>query len=288
MATRRPLVRVVAAIVAIVLALLGVIALWTVYENTFTAAALGLSGSGNARPSVPGHLSPTAARALEAYGGEVVWRGARTVQATVTVGGLLFQQKGINIPPQARFTVDVQRPHTVIDPVDGSGDVGILDGFKVTIESSDGKVLEQRDDARRHLQNASLSTRWDRLNLVYFLGYAFWGYLTLPYQLMRTDIVWTELGDGELQADYGSNLPVHSRIQRFWFETKTGLLRRNDYAPVAAAVGVDVANVVFEHRTSNGIPYASKRRVKLTPVQYGWVLPAPDFITIDVERWQLQ
>jgi len=288
MATRRPLVRVVAAIVAILLALLGVLALWTVYENTLTAAALGPSGSGNARPSAPGHLSPTAARALEAYGGEVVWTGAHTVQAAVTVGGLLFQQKGINIPSHARFTVDVRRPHTVIAPVDGSGDVGILDGFSVTIESSDGKVLEQRDDARRHLQNASLSTRWDRLNLVYFLGYAFWGYFTLPYQLMRTDIVWTELAGDELQADYGSNLPVHSRVQRFWFDTKTGLLRRNDYAPVAAAVGVDVANVVFEHRTSSGIPYASKRRVKLTPVQYEWVLPAPDFITIDVERWQLQ
>jgi hypothetical protein len=288
MATRRPLARIVAAIVAILLALLGALTLWTVYENTLTAAALGPSGSGKARPSAPGRLSPTAARALEAYGGEVVWNGAHTVQAAVTVGGLLFQQKGINIPAHARFTVDVKRPHTVIDPVDGSGDVGILDGFSVTIESSDGKVLEQRDDARRHLQNETLSTRWDRLNLVYFLGYAFWGYLTLPYQLMRTDIVWTELGDGELQADYGSNLPVHSRIQRFWFDSKTGLLRRNDYAPVAAAVGVDVANVVFEHRTSNGIPYASKRRVKLTPVQYGWVLPAPDFITIDVERWQLQ
>src|SRR5947207_15732090 len=99
MATRRRLVRVVAAIVAIVLALLGILALWTLYENTFTAAALGRSGSGNARPSVPGQLSPTAARALEAYGGEVVWRGAHPVQATVTVGGLLFHQKGINITP---------------------------------------------------------------------------------------------------------------------------------------------------------------------------------------------
>ena len=288
MAMRRPLVRVVAAIVAVLIALFGILALWVVYENTLTAAALGLAGSGNERPSVPGQLSPTAARALQAYGGEAAWKGAQTVQATVTVGGLLFQQKGINIPPHARFTVDVQRPHTVIDPVDESGDVGILDGFSVTIKSSGGRVLEQRDDARGHLQNASLTTRWDRLNLVYFLGYAFWGYLTLPYQLMRNDIVWTELGDGELEADYGSNLPVHSRVQRFWFDTKTGLLRRNDYAPVAAAVGVNVANVVFEHGTSTGVPYASKRRVKLTPVQYGWVLPAPDFITIDVERWQLQ
>jgi hypothetical protein len=129
---------------------------------------------------VPGQLSPTAARALQAYGGEAVWKGARTVQATVTVGGLLFQQKGINIPARARFTVDVQRPHTVIDPVDGSGDVGILDGFSVTIQTSDGRVLEHQDDARAHLQNASLSTTWDRLNLVYFLGYAFWGYFTLP------------------------------------------------------------------------------------------------------------
>src|SRR5260370_17551697 len=288
MATRRPLVRVVAAIVAILLALLGIVALWAVYENTLTAAAVGLSRSGNVRSSAPGQLYPTAARAFDAYGGEVVWRGANTVQATVTVGGFLFQQKGINIPPHARFTVDVQRPHTVIDPVDGSGDIGILDGFSVTIESSDGKVLEQRDDARRHLQNPSLSTRWERLNLVYFLRYAFSRYLTLPYQLMRTDIVWTELGDGELQADYGSNLPVHSRIQRFWFDTKTGLLRRNHYAPVAAALNVDVANVVFEHRTSNGIPYASKRRVKLTPVQYAWVLPPPAFITIHVEPSPLQ
>ena len=30
-----------------------------------------------------------------------------------------------------------------------------------------------------YLQNASINTRWDRLNLVYFLGYAFWGYYTL-------------------------------------------------------------------------------------------------------------
>src|SRR5205085_8726493 len=117
--------------------------------------------------------------------------------------------------------------------------------------------------------------------------HAFWGYFTLPNQLLRTDIRWTELAGGELQADYGSGLPVHSRIQRFWFDANSGLLRRNDYEPIAAAVGVKVANVVFEHAIAGGIPYAKKRRVKLSPVQYGWVLPAPDFITIDVESWRL-
>lgn len=282
------LVKVAAAALVFVLALIVSYALWTVYENTLTAAALDQGPSMNTRPSPRGEISATAARALKAYGGEAVWKAATSVESTVTVGGLLFQLKGINIPPHARITVDIQRPHTVIEPVDESGDVGVLDGFSVMIVAPGGRILEQRADAREHLQNASLSTKWDRLNLVYFLGYAFWGYYTLPYQLMRTDIEWTELRDGMLQADYGTSLPVHSRIQRFWLDTGSGLLRRNDYTPVAATPNARVANVIFEHGMSNGIPYTSKRRVKTSLEQYGWVLPFPDFITIDVERWRMR
>ena len=281
-------VRVGAAILVVLLALLVSYGLWTVFENTLTPAALDQGSSTNTKPSPRGELSPTAARALAAYGGQAVWKAATTVESTVTVGGLLFQLKGINIPPHAKITVDVQRPHTVIEPVDESGDIGVLDGFSVMIVTPGGRILEQRADAREHLQNSSLTTQWDRLNLLYFLGYAFWGYYTLPYELMRTDIEWTELSDGVLQADYGTSLPVHSRIQRFWFDRKTGLLRRNDYTPVAATSSARVANVVFEHGVSDGIPYTSKRRVKTSLEQYGWVLPFPDFITIDVERWRLR
>jgi hypothetical protein len=282
------LARVGAGVLALLFALLGGYALWTVYENTLTPAAVDHGSATNSSVSHAGQLSATAARALKAYGGEAVWKNATTIESRVTVGGLLFQLKGINIPPHARITVDIGRPHTVIDPVDDSGDIGVLDGFSVMITASDGRVIDQRADARQHLQNASVSTAWDRLNLLYFLGYALWGYYTLPYQLTRPDIQWTELRDGVLQADYGDNLPVHSRIQRFWFDSKTGLLARNDYTPVAATPTVRVANVVFEHRVSNGVPYTSKRRVKLTPAQYGWVLPAPDFITLDVENWMLR
>jgi hypothetical protein len=279
---------VAAAILGLLLALIVSYALWTVYENTSTSAALDQGPSVNTKATPRGELSATAARALKAYGGRAVWNDATAVESTVTVGGLLFQLKGINIPPHAKITVDVRRPHTVIEPVDEAGDIGVLDGFSVTIMAPGGRILEQRADAREHLQNASLSTQWDRLNLLYFLGYAFWGYYTLPYQLTRSDIEWTELRAGVLQADYGTYLPVHSRIQRFWFDTRTGLLRRNDYTPVAATPSARVANVVLEHGVSNGVPYTSKRRVKTTLEQYGWVLPFPDFITIDVESWRLR
>src|SRR5437870_1499068 len=249
------LARAVAAILVLLLAMLMSYALWTVYENMLTAAALDQGAPKNTKASARGELSPTAARAVKAYGGEAVWKDATTVESTVTVGGLLFQLKAAGIPPHAKITVDVRRPHTVIDPVDDSGDTGVLDGFSVMIVAPSGKVLEQRADAREHLQNASISTKWDRLNLVYFLGYAFWGYYTLPYQLLRSDIEWTELIDGVLQADYGTNLPVHSRIQRFWFDKNSGLLRRNDYTPVAAARDARAGNVVLstESRTTSRI-----------------------------------
>src|SRR5438105_13389254 len=117
---RSRLVRVVAGILALLLGLLVGYALWTVYENTLTPAALDQGLSMNTKPTPRGQLSPTGARALEAYGGDAVWKAATTVESTVTVGGLLFQLKGINIPAHARITVDVQRPHTVIDTVDES------------------------------------------------------------------------------------------------------------------------------------------------------------------------
>src|SRR5256884_734330 len=215
---RSRLVRVLAAILVLVLALLLSYALWTVYENTLTTAALDEGPPVTATTSGASALSTTVARALKAYGGEAVWKDAVTVESTVTVGGLLFQLKGVNIPAHAKITVDVQRPHTVIDPVDEAGDVGVLDGFSVMIKAPDGKVLEERANAREHLQNASVTDKWDRLNRLYFLGYAFWRYYTLPFQLTRTDIEWTVLTDGLPQADFGTNLPVHSRVQRFWFD----------------------------------------------------------------------
>jgi len=282
------LVSVVAAILVFLASSFVSYAVWTVYENTLTPAALDQGPSVTTKPAPRGELSPTAARALQAYGGAAAWKDATAVESTVRVGGLLFQLKGVHIPPHAKITVDVQRPHTVIEPVDESGDIGVLDGFSVMIVSPGGRILEQRNDAREHLQNASITTKWDRLNLVYFLGYAFWGYYTLPYQLLRPDIEWTELHDGVLQADYGTTLPVHSRIQRFWFERETGRLRRNDYTPVAATPDARAAHVIFEHAMSNGIAYPSKRRVKTSLEPYGWVLPFPDFITIDVERWTLR
>src|SRR5436190_23768170 len=101
------LLAIVRVIVGVVVALVLIVIGYTYYENTFTPAAIPSASSLN-RPAVaPGQLSPTAMRALQAYGGETVWKNATRVESTVTVGGLLFQIKGAGIPPHATITTDL-------------------------------------------------------------------------------------------------------------------------------------------------------------------------------------
>src|SRR5438874_13450284 len=87
------LVRVVAAILVVLLVILVSYALWTVYENTLTAAAVDQGAFKNTKPSARGALSPTAVRAVNAYGGEAVWGAATTAESHVTVGALTSRAK---------------------------------------------------------------------------------------------------------------------------------------------------------------------------------------------------
>ena len=290
MHTRRVKI-VFALLVAAVLIAFGA---WTALENTIGPCSVATASpaaepltSARPAPLATDALSPTAARALAAYGGAAVWQHATTIESTVTIGGALFRVKGRTIPAHTVIRTDVRRPYVEIDPIDTDGNVGVLDGFRVAVHSPRGDTIEERRDARDSLQNRLLWTPWDRLNLLYFLAYAFWGYNSLPYQLTRRDVQWTELTASTLQADYPADLPVHSRTQRFYFDPETGLLRRNDYIAVAASAGAQAANVVLRHAHANGVPYPATRQVKLTPRQYGWCLPAPNMVTIEVEKWRL-
>src|SRR5437879_12405600 len=126
---RSMLARTLGAILTLLLALLVSYGLWTVYENTLTPAALDQRSPVNAKPSRPGELSATAARALQAYGGEALWKAATGGDSTVTVGGRLFKLKGAGIRSHATITADVQRPHTVLKHGDTAGDTRVSRGL---------------------------------------------------------------------------------------------------------------------------------------------------------------
>jgi hypothetical protein len=233
-------------------------------------------------------LSATAQRALRAYGGADVWSSADKVEAQITLSGLLFLLKRRVTPPRVRITTDIKRPHSVITPVDRLGNRGILNGYSVELMSSNGDVIARREDAARSGEIRHIWHAWDTLDLMYFLGYAFWNYFSLPYQLTRDDIDWREVRPGVLEAHYPPELPVHSRVQRFYFDPD-GLLVRNDYQPefTASRGRVWVANIVQRHKTWHEIPYPSLRRVSPTGGQFGAPATLIKMVGIQVEDWRL-
>jgi hypothetical protein len=51
------------------------------------------------------------------------------------------------------------------------------------IERRDGSIIAEREKPRGAFADHIRSTKWDDLHLTYFLGYAMWTYLTVPFLL---------------------------------------------------------------------------------------------------------
>jgi hypothetical protein len=235
--------------------------------------------------------SSLAARTVEAYGGESRWRSAKSVEARISMGGLLLRLKGH--PERSmrdmRAQTEIARPHVRVEPIDAAGNVGILDGHDVRIERPDGSLVAEQRNIRSLLPNGGRRwLRWGRLEALYFIGYTQWTYNAFPALLWRDDIEWQQIGDDVLEARFAPQLPTHSQVQRFHMDPSTGLLRQMDYTAEVFGSFAKAAHVVEAHEESDGIPYPSRRRVwSRKPDGSARTSPAPLMVKLDVHDWRL-
>ena len=224
---------------------------------------------------------------LDAYGGEERWRAATAVEARLTIGGLLFRWKrrGEGRWPSVDIRVELAQPRTRFDPIDGDGNVAVLDGHTVRIERPDGTLVEERTHARPNPYRRNLVT-WDTVDIGYFFGYTMWNYLALPALLLRDDIRWSEVSDDTLEAGFAPELPTHSPTQRFHLDPVTGRLRQHDYTAQVFGRWAKAAHLITEHDTFDDLTAPSKRRVKPRgPADRP--LPFPLLIWADVHEYRL-
>ena len=231
-------------------------------------------------------LSPTAQRALDAFGREARWRAASAVEATFSAGGLAFRLKWRPEFRRLHIRADVWEPRVSLRPLDRRGNVGVLEGHAVRIESESGERVASRADPRSEFPYGRRLLWWDALDQLYFAGYAMWNYLTLPTLFLRDDIEWTEVAEHTLEARFPSHLPTHCDVQRFHFDPATGLLREHDYTAEVFGGWARAAHVVLEHGSREALPFASKRRV--TPRRgNGQPWPGPVLVWIEMHAWRL-
>ena len=233
-------------------------------------------------------LTPTAQRAVEAYGGVALWKSATGINATVTTGGLLHLMKLRRPLKNSKLELSIAEPKVRISSIDGKNLSGVLDGpTNVRLEDQSGATVESRENPRSFFPGGRRLIHWDLLDFTYFAGFAFWNYFCLPALLLRDDIVWSEPSVGTLVGEFPESLPTHCRTQQFHFDEATGLLRQHDYTPDPVGKWANAAHVVLQHSESGRVPYSSSRRV--TPRRAdGRPAKGPVLVWIEVHDWALR
>jgi hypothetical protein len=222
---------------------------------------------------------------LEAYGGEERWGTAERVDAIVSTRGLLFRAKHQPRFERMHVSVDVHRPLARLTPREWEGETGVLNGGDVRIETVDGRSVAARRDARTAFRGFRRALWWDRLDLVYFGGYAFWNYLAFPALLLREDVIWKQLSPALLEGTFPPSLPTHCAVQQFHI-ADTGLLRRHDYTADVVGGWARAAHLILDHGAWAGLPYPSRRKV-VPRTRTGSALRGPTLVDIWVHRWRL-
>jgi hypothetical protein len=150
-------------------------------------------------------------------------------------------------------------------------------------------VLDERADPRDSFAGHVLETPWDKLQLVYFAGYAMWTYLTAPFSFGTPGFHTEELApwqeDGQtwrrLKVTFPDQIATHSKEQTFYFDSD-GLVKRHDYTAEVIGAG-PAAHYCAEYQEFNGIMVPTKRRVYAIDTD-GTVNPEPLLVSIDLDQ----
>jgi hypothetical protein len=233
-------------------------------------------------------------KAIAAHGGIEPYRSADEIVIRIASGGAAFAMRfkhGALRSFEGR--VSTSEPRTVISPYPRDGHRGVFDRGSVRIESDDGTVVAERKDPRAAFRSLRRNLWWDDLDLLYFAGYALWGYMATPFLFLRPGFEleeeepWVENGERweRLKVQFPPDVPNHSREQVFYFDD-AGLLRRLDYTAEVFGSWAKAAHLCHDHREFDGLVLPTRRRV-FPRRRNNRPGPFPTLVWIDVEDVRL-
>jgi hypothetical protein len=205
--------------------------------------------------------------AIKTHGGLSAWNKFQNLHANVSIGGALWDQKGLpGLFKNTRIELKLHSQRIVTHLVD-IGERIVFTPNQISLESEAGKAFDTRVNPRAAFAGQSANSKWDKLHAGYFCSYALWGYLTTPfvYTYPGFDVQeiepWHEHGERwrVLQVIFPDEYAAHTRTQYSYFG-EDGLLRRHLYT-VDVLGGARGANYASEYRSIDGVMLPTRRRV---------------------------
>jgi len=228
-------------------------------------------------------------KVLAVHGGQDNWRHVTTIDFRLTLRGRALEVKQQpNGLRDVLVKIDTRHPRTLISPFPAPGSRGVFDGGRVRIENSAGARMLELDEPRRSFAGYQPHTPWNESQFLYFIGYALHNYMTMPFLLAQDGIRCEEVAPHEehgerwqvLKATFPSNMHVHCREQKFYFND-AGYLMRNDYAPDVS--GGSAAHYTFDHNSFDGFVFPTHRRVVFRETNGRTHLAGPSIFRLDIE-----
>ncbi len=225
--------------------------------------------------------------AVEAHGGLDRWNQFTHLRAELNVDGAIWHLK--QVPGLLRdkvFRIDTRHEHVTISPFGGPDQRSVFTPARLTVETADGQVVEERDNPEAAFAGQVRETPWDRLHAAYFASEALWTYLTSPFLYTYPGFVteeiepWEENGEiwRRLKVTFPDYVASHTRQQITHFGPD-GLMRRHDYT-VDILGGATGANYTTNYREFQGIMMPTTRRIYAYDEAFKMV-PEPLLVALD-------
>jgi hypothetical protein len=225
--------------------------------------------------------------AVDAHGGLSRWNHLRTVKASLSITGAIWQLKG---KPDALKDITIEAElhnERLITHFNGQGLRTVFEPNRITVQTENGRLVDSHVDPRSAFRGHTRETPWDDMHVAYFSSYALWNYLTIPFLYTYPGFVTAELSpwqeNGEewrtLKVIVPNSIASHSREQAVYFGPD-GLLRRHAYT-VDVMGGASGLNYATDYRNVDGIVVPTTRRVYV-PDANKQKIPEPVLVAIDI------
>jgi hypothetical protein len=235
-------------------------------------------------------MNDLASLAIDGHGGLERWRQLKSVSARLRQGGVLWQLKGQSgVLDDVHLTVDLRKELASHRPFGEPDRHSSFQPDRVAIETSEGRVVQERANPRESFKGHAFDTSWDTLHLAYFAGYAMWTYMNTPFLFALPGVAteelesWQENGEiwRRLKVTFPERIATHSAVQTFYFD-RQGRLKRHDYE-VDVAGGAPAAHYASALTQVSGILVPTKHTI--FPRQPdGSSAPAPLVVSIDISE----
>jgi hypothetical protein len=210
------------------------------------------------------------ATVLAAHGGLDRWSGVKTLTVRLSLGGPFWGWKGWpDLLSDETIELDARREHLVYTPFTAPDRRAAfdVDPERVTIQTTDGTIVEQRADPRASFAGYDRSTRWDAVQVAYFSSYALWNYLTTPFLFTYPGVQaheiepWQEEGQTwrRLHVTFPNTVATHNPVQVFYYDAD-GMQRRMDYIVEVNGNAV-IAHYTGDPQTFGGLVFPTRRLV---------------------------